>query len=283
MREALLRNVLLCGFAIGLLATAGEGTLQTTPFEPSILRDALTPSLTPDSKTMLFTQYGPNTAFIFESNRAHAGWARPHIAWFSGKYKDMDAVFSPDGNTVVFTSKRPPVTTSFRLWAVTRTASTWSAPVLLPISVPIPGNFYAPSVASDGSIYLLHSDRSLKHRLFRVVRKDGRYLAPEQLPFNTVGDKDADPAVAPDQSFLVFVSAGRQAGERAQHVFMVYRCGNGWGRAFRLHYAGDASRNDGSPLVSANGKTLYFTSSSANSQQILSAPLPPSLRNASCN
>jgi Tol biopolymer transport system component len=46
--------------------------------------------------------------------------AKPEVAPFSGRYKDLEAAFSPDGQTVYFSSDRPttdnPQKKDFDIW-----------------------------------------------------------------------------------------------------------------------------------------------------------------------
>src|SRR5690606_723357 len=98
------------------------------------------------------------------------------------------------------------------LWRVDRDGDRWSDPVRLPDAVNPGPSTFAPSVAADGSLWFMAPDaRSGKFRLYRSPFRDGRYEAAQALPFSDGRVSDVDPAVAPDESFVVFGS-GRKPG-----------------------------------------------------------------------
>jgi hypothetical protein len=77
---------------------------------------------------------------------------------------------------------------------------------------------------------------------------------------------DVDPEIAPDESFMVFVSAGRNEGNSKDHLFYVKRtrATEAWSTPVALRYAGDekvyAYSGDDDPRLSRDGHTLYFSS-----------------------
>ena len=60
---------------------------------------------------------------VLMSRATRRGWSTPVLAPFSGTYDDVDTIFSPDGKTVYFSSRRPvnagdPPRADFDLWRV---------------------------------------------------------------------------------------------------------------------------------------------------------------------
>ncbi|MEL7144889.1 MAG: hypothetical protein AAFO69_00870, partial [Bacteroidota bacterium] len=58
-------------------------------------------ALSPDGKTILYTQSVLNSSFsaIVEMRLTSKGWSSPVIADFSGKFSDLEPAYAPDGKT----------------------------------------------------------------------------------------------------------------------------------------------------------------------------------------
>lgn len=256
------------------------------PFAPGILSDALSPTFSPDETTMLFTHSTGNAAVIAQSHKSAGTWSTPSTVSFSGRWDDMDPSFSLDGSYVVFASMRPNGTApkSALLWRANRTPQGWSDAVLLPKTVNIGANIFAPSLAADGTIYFLHSTPGARaHQLYRARMEDGRYEDAQPLTFSNPSTNDYDPAPSADQSFVIFASSGRNAHDTKRHLYMVYACSSGWGPVHRISHAGDDTTDDSSPVIARDQRTLYFTSSSNNSSQVVRIPIPAASSQERCN
>ncbi|HTU81880.1 MAG TPA: hypothetical protein VMF61_07110 [Candidatus Acidoferrales bacterium] len=277
------RRTIAAGVAISI-ALAGLAAYADVPapapavFAPGVVSGEVdsAPVFSPDGKTMLFTR----SATVLESRRTGDGWSQPSIAAFSGVWPDMDPAFAPDGSYVVFVSRRPVGNARpANLWRVDRTPAGWGSPVRLPDRVNLNAYVFAPSIAADGTLYFLRSSARFEHQLYRARLRNGSYLAPEALSFSNPATKDYDPGVAPDQSYIVFASLGRNgAADKQLHLFIAFARGDGWSGVQRLRYAGDVARGSGSdsgPLVAADGTTLYFVSN-----RIVRPPMPRTLAQA---
>jgi Tol biopolymer transport system component len=96
--------------------------------------------------------------------------------------------------------------------------------------------------------------------------KDGAYSQAQPLAFSGGDTLDVDPEIAPDESFLLFCSAGRLPGDSLDHLFIVARQSNGWGPVVPVRYAGDDKpgySTDDEPHLGPDGKTIYFSSDRA--------------------
>jgi hypothetical protein len=69
---------------------------------------------------------------------------------------------------------------------------------------------------------------------------------------------DVDPAVAPDESFLVFGSG--RAPARSMDLFIVYRSNGQWGEPKHLGDEVNSAGSDAEPRLSPDARTLYFSS-----------------------
>lgn len=264
----------LCG-AISLPLAAGPA-VQPRLFGPGVISGPLhdaAPAFSPDGSMVVFGRSDAEHATLWVSRRTAAGWSEPVVAPFSGRWHDMEPTFAPDGSWLVFVSDRPehagdaPLRghyqggehTGGHLWRVRRVGDGWSAPEPLPVEVNASDATFAPSVAADGSLYFMHPDPATgKFRLFRSQYRDGHYAQAVPLPFSdgTVGD--VDPAVAPDESFVVFGSGRRP--ERGMDLYIAYRDRGRWSTPVWMGGQVNSEGSDAEARLSPDRRTLYFSS-----------------------
>lgn len=119
----------------------------------------------------------------------------------------------------------------------------------------------APQIAADNTLYYVGQTSDGQHRLLRARYRRGHYLQPETVAIGDPGDWIRDPAVAPDQSFIVF--SIMPAGRRKQNprLAIAFRRGAGWSRPIDL---GDSVNSGGSHAMGSqlgpDHHTLYFYS-----------------------
>jgi Tol biopolymer transport system component len=193
------------------------------------------------------------------------GWSLPEIAPFSGEWMDQQPTLAPDGSFLVFVSNRPLVAGAAKhpggnLWRVDRHRAGWGEPVHLPATVNRGDSTWAPSIAGDGSLYFIErADAKAPFRLWRSQFLEGAWLAPTPVSFGDATTQDVDPAVAPDESFIVFGSMhpGPDAHER---LFISFRSGAGWGRPIDLGDAvnGPGGNDSNEARLGPDGRTLFF-------------------------
>lgn len=237
------------------------------------------PTFTPDGRTLYFARSGASWGFILESTQERGRWTAPRIAPFSGQWSDLQPALSPDGSRVAFASWRPasghadpadstPRPRDSALWQSVRVGSGWSEPVRLPATVNIGPRIFKPSMVADGSLYFMARAGSDKTwRLYRAQYRDGTYEQADPLSFSDGTTTDVDPDVSPDESFIVFSSAGRAAAaDTHEHLYIALRHAGAWGPIAPVRYAGDYATNpadDGEAHLGRDNRTLYFTSSRA--------------------
>lgn len=247
-------------------------------FAPGVISGPLhdsAPAFTPDGQTVYFTRSDGSHSTILVSHLDNGRWSTPQTAPFSGQWKDMEPAMSPDGRFLVFISNRPrrpggkPLDGFFmgrrfpegggNLWKVTWENGKWSAPVRLPDNVNRSDSTFAPAVAADGSLYFMYPADDPKHfRLFRAVARKNGYDDPQPLPFSDGHVTDVDPAVAPDESFVVFGSSRSPA--RQIDLFIVFRDHGEWGTPIHLGNGVNSAGSDAEARLSPDHRTLYFAS-----------------------
>ncbi|SEI72744.1 PD40 domain-containing protein [Frateuria terrea] len=236
-------------------------------------------AFTPDGGTVFFDRSEGTHKTIMLSHRIGGHWTPPQVAGFSGRWFDQDPLVAPDGSYLLFNSDRPvrpggqPLVQDYfvggrapgsNLWRVDREGNGWGKPVWLgPV---INGDVFIDfaSVTADGTLYFMRFDPKARvMHTWRSRYRDGKYLAPERAG---LGDPDVsthDPAVAPDESFIVF-DYGKVKGGLGR-LCVAFREGDRWSRPVDL---GDAINRDlpwGAHLA-PDGHTVYVTGQSGIAQ-----------------
>ena len=101
--------------------------------------------------------------------------------------------------------------------------------------------------------------RTWRERHLRRPWLGNGYGAPVPLPFNTP-QNDQEPLIAPDESFLVFVS-DRPGGQGGGDLYITYPSPAGWTEPENLGRAVNGPGSDMAPALSPDGRSLYFSSS----------------------
>ena len=238
-----------------------EGTISTADME-------LNAAFTPDGTTLYFTKRTPKYQFwaILVSTYKKGAWSTPEVAPFSGQYGDFDPFVSPDGSKLFWSSRRPvegQQPGGFDIWMVERTANGWGNPKALGAPVNSDAPEYYPSVSSNGTLYFssVRPGGAGQLDIYRSRFVDGKYTDPESLG-DSVNSKftDGDPYIAPDESYLIFVSYGRPEGRGDGDLYISRNVGGAWSKAQNLGPTINSSALDFCPIVSPNGKYLFFTS-----------------------
>jgi Tol biopolymer transport system component len=238
------------------------GIISTGDFESH-------PAFTPDGTTLYFSKDSPAFNFwtICVSYFREGRWSVPEVASFSGQYSDADPFITADGSKFFFISNRPLTPgdkpkEDLDIWMMTKERTGWSAPVNLGAPINSNGSEWYPTIAADGTLYF-GSDRAGgkgQTDLYRSRFANGKYSEPENLgpTINTAAD-EFEPFVAPDQSFLIFMSQ-RPGGHGRGDLYLSYQRDGNWSVPTNL---GDKINSIGaeySPKISPNGKYFFWSS-----------------------
>jgi Tol biopolymer transport system component len=229
-----------------------------------------TPAFSPDGRELYFTSVDPPAPTgiwftAFENDQ----WSAPALAPFCGNFSDGTAAFSPDGKTLYFSSNRPideymGVLEASNIWKVTKIETGWSEPQ--EVGPPINSTSYerSPSLARDGTMYFQSNVPGGKgeYDIYMSTFQNGNFAMPENLGDAINTDLvEADPCIAPDQSFLVFYSYQREDGFGDGDLYVSFKDGNGnWTRAVNLGKAVNTEAEESFPTLSPDGKYLFFSS-----------------------
>lgn len=251
------------------VASAANGQSQLKKFAEGVVStgEDYGPAFSGDAKTVYFVRRKQErrSASILVSQLENGIWGAPKIAPFSGEFHDVEPYLSPDGSKLFFSSKRPLEGTnpkkSFDLWFVEKSSAGWGTPQRLAEPVNTDGYENYPAVSSSGTLYFGSTRPGGRGGvdLYRARLVNGRYAEPENLGelLNTSGD-DADPYIAPDESYLIF-SSTRPGGLGEGDLYVSFNRKGLWTAPRHLGDKVNSSEWDYTPLVSPDGKVFYFS------------------------
>ncbi len=245
-------------------------------FAPDIVSTGLNEigsSFSKDGKDFFFS-VGPDPYMsIITMKEGEDGWSRPEVASFSGSYDDFDAKFSPDGNKIYFSSARPTPGKElngidYDIWVVERENDGWSEPQNLGSVINSEKAEYCPSISGNGTLYFCsEKDGGYGEGDIYISRyENGKYLPPENLGAAINGEYfDADPYIAPDESYLIVTCWGRADTLGKGDLYISYKKANGnWTEMKNMGERVNSEELEHSAWVSHDGKYLFFTSNRKN-------------------
>jgi hypothetical protein len=250
-------------------------------FAPGVISgpaDDLSPAFSPDGKAVFFTRGNRASSVILESRLDAGIWSTPQIASFSGEWRDLEPAMSPDGSFLVFASNRPVSgggkaldgnyngklfpAAGGNLWRVDYKGDSWGTPYRLPVSINQTAATFSPSITRDGNIYFMQPDPKTGYfHLYRSRYQSGYYLPAVRVDVGSDQTEDVDPAVSPDESFMIY-SSNQPAEHQPKRLKIVFRHADGWGTPQDL---GDEVNEQSSNIearLGPDGKTLYFSTNS---------------------
>ena len=249
-------------------APGGDLRPAMVPGVLSTADDELNTAFTPDGQTVYFSKnVGDRVGVILVSRLTGGKWGSPVVAPFSGQYSDYDPFVTPDGSRLFWISNRPvdgKEKEDYDIWMVEKKAQGWGSPVHLDAPINTDAEEFYPTVAANGTLYFSSTRPGGKGRggdIYRARLEGGSYGAPENLG-DSVNDAthDADPYIAPDESFLVFASYGRPESPGGGDLYVSHNRGGSWSAARPLEHDVNSVAREYCPIVSPDGKWLYFTS-----------------------
>jgi Tol biopolymer transport system component len=235
----------------------------------------MAPAFAPDGKSVYFGQIeGSGPITIVASYLKNGAWTSPVAVPFSGGYPNLEPAFDPHGKYLIFASSRPATSGDSlingnwngkaypgkggNLWKVNYSKKGWSEPVRLPEVINKNSSVFSPAVTGDGSLYFMRADSGGSFHIYRSQFANGQYQQPIRASFCMDKYGDFDPAVAPNESFLIF-SSPRPPAPKTSDLFIVFRTPKGWSEPIDLRQSVSDKVFGVEARLSPDLKTLYFT------------------------
>jgi Tol biopolymer transport system component len=234
----------------------------------------LNSAFTPDGREMYQTLVVEGWGFsaIIQRREGENGWTNPVIASFSGYYNDIDPNLSPDGNQVIFASRRPEdpavskeLSPSWDLWIASRkdVSSPWDNARRLPGPVNSPAVDIYPSISSHGTLYF-SSNREGGHGkldVYRVKHGETGYGEVENLgPRINSEHHEGDAFIAPDERYIIIAIDGRPDSQGQSDLYISFVQEDGeWGKLHHMGGSVNSPAKEFCPVVTPDGRFFFFT------------------------
>jgi Tol biopolymer transport system component len=210
---------------------------------------------------------------LYSSTLSSDEWSEPIIVEFSGKFRDAAPYFSPNGQNLVFDSKRPSTELtkdSINIWQVNRRADGgWSEPFTLG---------YASSNGKDETKAgrdefgpLLTDENKLLFYSFRQPKRGGAYYQADADSTPQMKNEIPDPSASTFIAYLTLskdgntaVMEGRGQGSSATDLYYACKSNGKWSEATPLT-AVNTKFGEGTPFITADSRWLWFASSKPTS------------------
>jgi len=256
--------------AIAQTGSLGSKTIVPVLFEPGKISDGFANrdmAISADGNELFYTIQFTKGLYsaIMHCIKKNGVWSEPETASFSGRYSDLEPAFSPDGNTLYFSSDRPlkdsPAGKDFDIWFVTKVNGSWQNPQNMGAPVNTTTDEFYASVAKSGNIYFTRGSEAHKDDIMVCKYINGQYGAAERLSDSINSDGYEFNAYAdPEEQFILFSAYRRPEGLGSGDLYISRKNARGsWGKAKNLSSLNSPSM-DYCPFVTADKKWLYFTS-----------------------
>ena len=273
--------ILLFSYAVAQGTYPGGQSPVDTPtiFAKGILSDGLSNrdfTISPNGDEIFFTLQQARfvSSTILHLVKKNNKWTKPEVASFSGRFRDLEAAFSPDGQSIYFSSDRPlsgDKSKDFDIWRVKRLPDgQWAEPENLGAAVNSDKNEFYPSITKSGNLYFTVEAPYGKGSEDIVICKltGSGYSKPESLPedINTKYD-EFNAFVDPDEQFILFSSYGRPDDMGGGDLYISHKDSKGdWMAVKHLPPPINSASLDYCPFVTWDNRYLVFTSNRLNAE-----------------
>ncbi len=191
-------------------------------------------------------------------------------------YPDFAPVISADGQTIVFTSRRPYTEKDIKkgkqglenvyISYYDIKKKKWADAKALPETINEPGRFNsAIALSNDGQKMLLYrDDASGNGDIYESQLQGENWMKPYKFP-EPINSKDHESSASfsPDGNSLYFVS-NRKGGQGGRDIWMCRKENNKWGAAQNLGSTINTKEDEEGIFLHPDGKTIYFSSKGHN-------------------
>lgn len=180
-------------------------------------------------------------------------------AFINGKYSDHGMSFSPDGNTLLFSSTRPCNPTDFSnrwsLWYSIENKGEWSKPQNIKVPLMEDKSLSHPTITNCGKLYFQVSNADYSEmQIYSTQFKNNQCDIPQQVIINNVPQNKCTPFITADNKYIIFAAI-----ESCLKLYISKRYENdSWSDA-KLLSEEINDKNQGNPVLCFNEKIMLFT------------------------
>ncbi len=243
-------------FAPGVISTVGS---------------EINSAFSPDGNEFYYTTWEEETGTrIMLTRQIDGRWSEPVQASFSTHPTDVDPAVSPDGQRLVWGSRRPRPGESgeardgFDMWFARRVQDGWGeAEYMGPVVNSGTSQVYA-TLTQDHTMYFqaVREGGLGKADIYRARLVDGQHQAIENLGAVINSENyEGDVFIARDESYLIVTVYGRPDDMGAGDLYISFRgSDDSWTPLKNLGDAVNTDAREFCPMVTPDGKYLFFTS-----------------------
>lgn len=204
---------------------------------------------------------------VYVIKKSNGIWSKSSKAFFNSKYSEHGMNFSPNGNTLYFSSTKPVdidgVLSTWHIWKSDRVNGKWNEPIF--VDIPNLRNKLVshPTITNSGTLYFHSSNLDYSEMdIYQSKQGNGKFKDAKKtsISINSKTDK-CTPYVSPKGDYLIFASIGNQLD-----LMISFNDGNGgWINPKKLNN----KINDigqGNPYVTPDNKYLFFTTGNAKNE-----------------
>lgn len=216
----------------------------------------------PDLKEYYYTisDYNFKNFEIFVTNNDGEHWSKPKKAFINSKYDEHGMNFSPDGNTLFFSSTRPTnidrIPQTWHIWKSERINGVWKEPVFVDIPNLREKLVSHPTIADTRTLYFHSSNLDYSEMdIFHSKKVNGKFQMAEKTMISMHAQTvKCTPYISPKEDYLIFASVSNQLD-----LMISYKDKKGgWTNTKRLN---DKINNNGqgNPYVTPDNQFLFYT------------------------
>ncbi|MFC4635321.1 hypothetical protein ACFO3O_15535 [Dokdonia ponticola] len=197
---------------------------------------------------------------VFRISKMNGAWSNTKKAFFNSDYNDHGMSFSPNGNTLYFSSTRPTeiegVSATWHIWKSDKINGKWSEPVF--VDIPNLRNKLVshPTLTNSGTLYFHSSNLDYSEmNIYKSKEYEGKFSDAEKfIPLSQLDNGACTPYVSPKEDYLIFARIDNQLD-----LMISFNDGKGhWSNPRKLSEKTN-THGQGNPYVTPDNKFLFFT------------------------
>jgi len=216
----------------------------------------------PNGKEFYFSRRVSGRITIMVTKMDGNKWSNPAELPISGNFERFEPFITKDGSKLYYTSRRPlndggPLR-AHDVWVLEREGDTWGEPNRLGNEVNSDDNEWFPTISDNGNLYFSRGPNILYSE-----NKNGTYQKPIKIEGINNGHRAVDAFIAPDESYMIFASAGRPEGLGGYDLYVSFKDDQGkWSTPKNMGKDVNSTDFDWTPSVTPDGKYLFYMSNS---------------------
>ncbi|WP_157972989.1 TolB family protein [Aureibaculum luteum] len=197
---------------------------------------------------------------VFVIKKDNGNWTEPKKVFFNSKYNEHGMSFSPDGNSIYFSSTRPTnvkgTLETWHIWKSDNVNGEWKEPVFVDIPNLRDKLVSHPTITNSGTLYFHTSNIDYSEMdIYHSKKVNGKFENAEKtsISMNSKTGK-CTPYVSPNEDYLIFASIGNQLD-----LMISFSDGRGgWINTKKLNNKIN-NIGQGNPYVTPDNKFLFYT------------------------